>query len=145
MRRPRAVVFIEFAMIFPLFLFLSLLAVDTGRWVLVRAELQDATQQAARAGAQTGGASVVVRGGPASQYTFNQALDNYGFGQETREFKVVAGSFCSEVDRYVTVSGSFQAPKPITLGLMSFLEIVYSGPPTLTATSVALCEITAPG
>lgn len=152
MRRPRAVVFIEFAMIFPLFLFLSLLAVDTGRWVLARAELQDATQQAARTGAQAGGARVQIDGCGgfgASECAFRSALQGYGFPTSEIPTPVVkSGSSCSGSDRYVTISASIEAPRPIAPGLASFLGIIHpgdGGAVKLSATSVALCEITSPG
>lgn len=147
MRHRRAAVLIEFVMVIPLFLFLAVLAVDAGRWMLLRSELQDATQQAARAGAQVGGANKVVGDGQRwSEYTFNQALDAYGFAAAGRTFNVSSGASCSSsgIDRYVTVSTSYQVSDPLTPGLTSLLAGFNMGPITLKATSVALCEITPP-
>jgi len=149
MRRRRAAVLIEFVMVIPLFLFLAVLAVDAGRWVLLRSELQDATQQAARAGAQVGGAAVAVGDGQRwSEYTFNRALNAYGFSAAGRTFAVVSGATCNSAeaspDRYVTVTTSYQVTNPLTPGLTSLLNGFNMGPITLRATSVALCEITPP-
>jgi uncharacterized membrane protein len=147
MHRRRAAVLIEFVMVLPLFLFLAVLAVDAGRWMLLRSELQDATQQAARAGAQVGGARLVVGDGLGwSEYTFNQALDAYGFSADGRTFAVESGATCnsSGSDRYVTVTATYQVSNPLTPGLTSLLKGVNMGPITLRATSVALCEITPP-
>lgn len=147
MRRRRAAVLIEFVMVIPLFLFLAVLAVDAGRWMLLRSELQDATQQAARAGAQVGGGEVIVGDGQRwSEYTFNQALDAYGFSAAGRTFDVASGATCtsSGSNRYVTVTATYQVSDPLTPGLTSLLEGFNMGPITLRTTSVALCEITPP-
>lgn len=147
MRTRRAAVLIEFVMVIPLFLFLAVLAVDAGRWTLLRSELQDATQQAARAGAQVGGGNALAGDGQRwSEYTFTQALDRLGFSPSGRTFAVMSGKTCSSVgqDRYVTITTSYQISNPLTPGLTSLLEGFNSGPITVRATSVALCEITPP-
>lgn len=147
MRRRRAAVLIEFAMVIPLFLFLAVLAVDAGRWMLLRSELQDATQQAARAGAQVGGGDKIVGDGQRwSEYTFHQALDAYGFSAAGRTFRVVSGGICESTgsNRYVTVTATYRITDPLTPGLTSLLEGINGESITLRTTSVALCEITPP-
>ena len=144
-RKRRGSVMVEFALILPLFVFLSLFAVEAGRLMLVRAELQDATQQAARAGAQVGGGNVRVAGEVWSNRAFVSALDNSSMNLDsgTATFVVVAGGRCSPSDRFVTVRGTIAPPPSILPGLYAMIGAANPNW-SLTATSTALCEVSPP-
>ena len=147
-RRRRGVVMIEFAMILPLFLFLMLFTVDMGRMVLLQAGLQDATQQSARAGAQVGGASISNR----SRITFDSAIDaapGLESGRVSR-FTINSGGTCSAGQTNVTIDARYSASL-ITPGLTALLGVFAgqdgqdAGDWSLSATSVARCEVLRPG
>jgi Flp pilus assembly protein TadG len=144
-RKSRASVMVEFALILPLFVFLALFAVEAGRLMLVRAELQDATQQAARAGAQVGGGAVRVSGEVWSVRAFNSALENSSMNLDpaTSTFVVVAGSRCSTSDRFVTVRATTTPPPSILPGLYTLIGAANPNW-SLNATSTALCEVSPP-
>ncbi len=54
-RHRRAAEYVEFAILLPFFVFFITFAVDMGRLTMLQSAVQDATQQVARAGAQSGG------------------------------------------------------------------------------------------
>lgn len=143
--RPRASVMVEFALILPLFLFLALFAFEAGRLMLVRAELQDATQQAARAGAQVGGGTVRVSGEIWSLRAFNSALDNsaMNLNSASATFVVIGGSRCSVSDRFVTVTATIPPPPSIIPGLYAMINVANPNW-SISATSTALCEVSPP-
>lgn len=62
-RRGRAATMMEFVLILPFMLFVSLFTVDMGNVVLVNGAMQDVAYSSARAGAQVGGGSLVVHSG----------------------------------------------------------------------------------
>lgn len=138
---------IEFFMILPVFLIFTTLAVDAGRWMLLRSELQDATQQSARAGAQVGGAQVAINGSVWAQEVFELSAEGYGFDLD-KVSPVYSETTCAPNTPYVQVSATYTVTTFVTPGLWGILKIVQ---PTqmaegikIKATSVALCEITPP-
>ncbi len=144
-RRRRGSVMIEFALLLPMFLFFIMFSIDAGRLLLLRAELQDATQQAARAGAQVGGAS---RNGEVSRAAFNQAID-LAPGLETSKvsvFQIIEGANCTVANPYVSIRTEYNASL-VTPGLGAVLRLVSrtaAAPPgtwTLQAVSTSRCEV----
>lgn len=153
-RKSRASLMIEFAIILPLFIFFILFSIDAGRLMLLRAELQDATQQAARAGAQVGGAE--LNGSTPSRSAFNRAIEySVGLSQDrVVSFTIVepASKKCgtgSVSASHVTISSEYSASL-VTPGLEALLELATSdvsipqGGWLLRATSTARCEIAVP-
>lgn len=145
--RRRGSVMIEFALMLPMFLFFVLFSIDAGRLMLMRASLQDATQQAARAGAQVGGA---VQGN-VSVLAFDEAIELApGMNPSRAVMVVLAGNRCTTSQKYVTVRSTYEA-QLATPGLDNLLRMISrgstgpSGGWTLRATSTARCEIVVPG
>jgi len=138
---------IEFFLILPIFLFFTTLAVDAGRWMLLRSELQDATQQSARAGAQVGGAQVMLYGSVWAQDVFEDAIAGYGFDRD-KVIAVYSGTTCAPSTPYVEVSATYTVTTFVTPGLRGILKTIQPGQMaegiTIKAASVALCEITPP-
>jgi hypothetical protein len=136
---------VEFALILPLFLFLSLFAIEAGRLMLIRAELQDATQQAARSGAQVGGGTVRVAGQIWSRRAFDSALTNSAMNLDpaTASYVVRAGSRCTPSDRFVTINATIPPPPSIIPGLYAIIDAANPNW-NISATSTALCEVSPP-
>jgi hypothetical protein len=119
-RRPRrrGTVFLEFAMIMPLFLFLVLFSIDMGRMVLVAGAMNDAAYVSARSGAQLGGAGSPVDG--PSRRAFDRAVQSIpGAGADNVDFLIIDGS-CTTSQSYITIEAS-QNVRFITPGLTSLL------------------------
>lgn len=138
---------LEFALLLPLFLFLIFFTVDMGRLILTRGMLIDATQQAARTGAQVGDAGNPYTG--ASRQAFDRAIElNPGMSLDhVAAFTVEEGAPCG---RYVTISSAYDF-RFITPGLAQAAGI-FTGQQTqefatmrLDAASVARCEVTRSG
>lgn len=58
-RRPRGATMIEFVLILPVLLFVTLFTIDMGNVILTNGAMQDAAYSAARSGAQVGGGALV--------------------------------------------------------------------------------------
>lgn len=153
-RHRRASLMIEFALILPLFIFFILFSIDAGRLMLLRAELQDATQQAVRAGAQVGGAE--FNGFSPSRDAFDRAV-SYAPGLEAarvQSFEILGPptNKCgtgSVATTHVTISTEYRA-QLVTPGLGALLDIVTDNVSVpgdgwiLRATSTARCEVVVP-
>lgn len=146
-RTRRGSVMIEFALMLPMFLFFVLFSIDAGRLMLMRASLQDATQQAARAGAQVGGALQ----NNVSLSAFDEAVELApGMDPSRAVIVVLAGNRCTAGQKYVTVRSTYEA-QLATPGLVSLLRMISNGSTgpsggwVLRATSTARCEIVVPG
>lgn len=135
---------VEFALLLPMFLFFIVFSIDAGRLMLLRAELQDATQQSARAGAQAGDA----RRGNVSRIAFNEAIELApGLDQAgIRRFVIAEGSPCITSNPYVTIRTEYNAAL-VTPGLESLLGLISrgsqssSGQWVLRAVSTSRCEV----
>jgi Flp pilus assembly protein TadG len=144
-RKRRASVMVEFALLLPMFLFFIMFSIDAGRLMLLRAELQDATQQAARAGAQVGGATYT---GAASRHAFDAAIELApGLdAPKVTNFEVVEGGRCTVGQPYVTIRTEYDASL-VTPGLGALLRLVSSNAGTVSSTwqlravSTARCEV----
>lgn len=121
-RGRRATVLIEFMMILPLFLFLTLFAVDMGRMILVAGAMNDAAYVSARAGAQRGAAGDPQTG--ASRTAFERAVSAIpgASSTENTEFRIVQGS-CTNENSYIVIE-VVQEVDFITPGLGSLLGMV---------------------
>lgn len=153
-RRRRGSVMIEFALILPLFIFFILFSIDAGRLMLLRAELQDATQQAARAGAQVGGAE--LNGITPSRDAFDRAV-SYApslAAERVQGFTILGPTSkkCgtgSVAATHVTIATEYRA-QLITPGLGELLDLVTNDVSVpgdgwiLRATSTARCEVVVP-
>lgn len=121
-RRGRATVLLEFMMILPLFMFMTLFAVDMGRMILVAGAMNDAAYVSARAGAQRGYAGD-PQNGPARN-AFNRAVDaipGTSSGADA-DFTIVRGT-CNTANSYIVVEVT-QDVDFITPGLGLLLGIV---------------------
>jgi Flp pilus assembly protein TadG len=148
-RKRRGSVMIEFAMLLPIFFLFVLFSIDAGRMILVRAQLQDSTQQAARAGAQVAGGGT-SSSGPSRTAFFNAVLLAPGItADRVTRFSVVEGSTCSQSQPYVTVETRYRTPL-VTPGLgtlIGMLDRSGRGPEgewSLSAVSTARCEVARP-
>lgn len=147
-RRRKASVMVEFAMLLPIFFLFVLFSIDAGRMILLRSQLQDATQQAARAGAQVGGGG--SGSSSASATAFYRAIDLApGMDrEEVSSVQVLSGRRCTNTsaDSFVTVQARY-ATSLVTPGLgtlIGMLDDSGRGPEgqwQLSATSVARCEV----
>jgi Flp pilus assembly protein TadG len=143
-RRRRAAAMVEFALLLPLFVFFVMFTVDMGRMVIMRAQLHDATQQAARAGAQIGDAA---GGGGTSKIAFDQSLQDAPLLQPGLATMLIMQNSCSQAgNQYVAIRGEYPTTL-VTPGLGAMLNLFNAGGVntagtwTLRATSVARCEI----
>jgi hypothetical protein len=139
-------VMIEFAMLLPIFFLFVMFSLDAGRLILVRAQIQDATQQSARAGAQVGGGGADSTG--VSRLAFNsQMLIAPGVNpSQVSRFTVTEGRTCSSSQPYVTVRAEYRTPL-ITPGLGTLIGSLdrsgrgREGEFVITAVSTARCEV----
>jgi uncharacterized membrane protein len=152
-RKRRGSVMIEFALLLPLFLFLILFSVDAGLMFLVKSELQDATQQAVRAGAQVGGAGLLCSDPGKTAFTTSVngsvTLKAAGFeGGDPCSGISFDASICTDTPSgmYVSATTTY-SHHLITPGLGSLLELATGtsnnlpGQFTMTANSSARCEV----
>lgn len=150
-RRRRGAQMLEFAIVLPIVLFMLTFMLDMGRMVLISGVLQDATQVAARSGAQVGGAGSPTTG-PARE-ALDQSLDDYpGVEAETtHSFVIESGERCrtTGTNRHVAIQVNYPVDF-ITPGLTMFLNMMDGedrapeGAWLLRATAVSRCEIVLP-
>lgn len=139
-RTRRGVQMIEFAILFPAFIFALLFTIDCGRIMLAQSILQDSTFQAARAGAQVGDAGPAEGG--VSHRAFTQAISAMpGYTSGTATFGVTQGT-CGLAgdDAFIVVHSGYEL-RLLTPGLASMLNLVVDGDWDLAANSAARCEI----
>lgn len=153
-RRRRGVDLLEFIFVLPFILFFMMFTFDIGRISLMSGMLHDATNQAARAGAQVGGGCLPANssGASCSEATANAAAPQ-AFRQAMAgkplidpaqgRMQVTTGALCRTTgpNLFVTVETSYEA-NLTTPGLPALLNLtVREGPWLLQATAVARCEI----
>ena len=150
-RRRRATVLLEFMLILPLFLFMTVFAVDMGRMILISGALNDAAYVSARAGAQRGDAGN-VENGPARN-AFDRAAQMIPGANmtENAEFRIVQGR-CTDANSYVVIE-VVQQVDFITPGLGRLLGLMARDPGAVPDTSTGwalrsrgavLCEVVRP-
>ena len=147
-RTRQGVVSLEFAMLLPLFLLMTLFAVDMGRLIVVNGAVADATFHAARVGAQTGGACPNNRTQcdthGVSADAFYATVDAYpaisrdgvpvGDG-----FRVETGGICTSQNRHITIRTEYEI-KPITPGLYTLAGLVSDGW-SVSNVAVVRCDV----
>lgn len=145
---------LELAMLLPLFLLMTLFAVDMGRLIVVNGAVADATFHAARVGAQTGGAcpdngsqcNDPDAAGAVSALAFYETVDAYpainrNGVPDTNGFVVETGGTCtnSGLDRHITIRTQYDI-KPITPGLYTLAGLVGDGWSVSNA-AVVRCDV----
>ena len=146
-RTRRGVVSLEFAMLLPLFLLMTLFAVDMGRLIVVNGAVADAAFHAARVGAQIGGACpnnpTTCDTDGVSRVAFNETVDAYPTieSSEVEYFRVDTGGRCasSGPDRHVTIRTRYKID-PITPGLYTLAGLVGDGWSVSNA-AVVRCDV----
>ena len=140
---------LEFAMLLPLFLLMTMFAVDMGRLIVVNGAVADATFHAARVGAQTGGACpnnktrCNTRG--VSALAFYETVDAYPAisreGVPTDGFHVETGGTCSSsgLNSHITIRTQYEID-PITPGLYTLAGLVSDGWSVSNA-AVVRCDV----
>jgi Flp pilus assembly protein TadG len=139
---------LEFMLVLPVFIFFVFFTIDVGRLVLIRAQLQDATQQAARAGAQVGGNTAV------STAAFGNNLNTAAFIDSSKALLTVTNN-CNPNNGdtnnlYKVRAQSSYTTTLTTPGLGAVFNVVSKsnastkGSWTLTAVSSARCEVGVP-
>lgn len=149
-RRLRGATMIEFVLILPLMLFVTLFTIDMGNVILVNGAMQDAAYSAARAGAQTGGGSLDPASGTypcgtgasagscstgVAYQSFQQAVHNVpGFAADQvsdAQMQILTGGRCAatatpaRADNHVTVRVTY-SQELLTPGLALLMEITGS-------------------
>lgn len=140
--RRRGAEMLEFAILFPFFLFMILFTIDMGHVVLVTGQVQDAGASAARYGAQLGGA------GTRSQTVFTDTIDRTpGLQASKSSMTVESGSICARTgpNTFVALRATYDVPL-IAPGLGALLNLTVgndgpSGTWRTTANAVSRCEI----
>lgn len=139
----RASTQLEFALILPFFLLFLVFSLNMGVLIVQHGALQHATNAAARAGAQVGGAGV----NSTSQRTFETTLtDMPGITARDATLTIVSGRTCktSGRDREVVVNASYRAPLVVP-GMDGLIRMVGGDTAgstwTLNARSLARCEV----
>lgn len=136
---------LEFVILLPVFMFFLLFTLDVRSMVMQQAALQDATQQAARTGAQRGGGGAADAG--ASRQAFNRAVEAIpGMTAQNIVFYGIEGAVCQDANPYVTVRARYRV-NTMTPGLSALLRLatgngVNADGWEVKATSVARCEVT---
>lgn len=105
-RKGRAAIMLEFALLFPLSLFLILFSIDMGRYTFYQGAVADSTYAAARAGAQFGDAGTASVGPAATAFERSvQAVPGLANGTERMQ---VNGSrrTCTVNQPYIEVTGT---------------------------------------
>lgn len=135
---------LEFALMLPFFLLFLTFTLNMGVLIVEHGALQHATNAAARAGAQVGGAGI----GRTSSRVFNDTVDAMPGLQRGSDpaLTIVSGNRCSTSgsNREVVLRSSYRSPLAIP-GMNQLLAMTgaqtTSASWTLRATSVARCEI----
>ena len=135
---------LEFAFVLPFFLLFIVFSINIGVLIVQHGALQHATNAAARAGAQLGGAQI----NDVSRVVFNQtASDIPGVRGTGLDMRIDAGHRCAQNgrDRDVVISSTYEAPMTIP-GMAGLMRITGSDPGqatgfTLSASAVARCEV----
>lgn len=166
--RRRAATMMEFVLILPMLLFVTLFTVDMGNVILVNGAMQDTAYSAARAGAQVGGGSLLPNGsypcgtrssaGPctrgASYEAFRAAVDNVpGYTADKLgnvQMRILTGGKCvasatpTRADNHVTVSVEY-TQRLMTPGLALLMSVTGSdiddGRWRMSVTASSRCEV----
>ena len=138
-RNRRGTVLLEFVLALPFAIFLIIFAVDAGRYINAHASLGEATHNAARTLAQTGGqADETTLGAAFTEYFERSTITQVEFN-EANPIQIHDGN-CTTADPYVEVSadGDFQ---PLFGALYALAGVVGVEPWDLETAAVARCEI----
>jgi len=143
-RWRRASTHLEFVFVLPWFLLFIVFSLNMGVMIVQYGGLQNATNAAARAGAQVGGADV----GGASETVFRQQLESFaGVDSDDVTLRVLSGRTCttSGPSRDVVVEAGYVAPLAIP-GMGGIMRLVGADDDNasgfhLQARAVARCEV----
>lgn len=143
-RWRRAATHLEFVFVLPWFLLFIVFSLNMGVLIVQYGGLQNATNAAARAGAQVGGAEV----GDASQTVFRQQLESFaGVDADDVQLRVLSGHSCttSGPNRDVVIEAGYGAPLAIP-GMGGIMRLVGADDSNasnfhLQSRAVARCEV----
>jgi Flp pilus assembly protein TadG len=150
-RRRRATALLEFVLILPLFLFLTLFIIDASRMLFVKGAMSDVSYRTARAGAVVGGAGTATSG--PSRTAFDAAVVEVP-GADSAErltLQITRGQTCTVADPYVAIDVSFRL-RLLTPGLAQLLDFstgsttgssgaLASGQFEMSSSAIARCEV----
>jgi len=141
---------LEFGILLPLVLFITVFAIDLGRLIWLGAAVQDAAYQSAQTGAQVGGACLPTGNCDQSslaRQSYNQAISAIpgAASPSTISWHPTTGQVCTSTgsNSNVTIVAGYPMTF-LTPGLDTIMKVIVGPNPQIVAMGVARCEVVGP-